>query len=169
MIKKLILFLLAVAAVYGAVLSPYNLPAALDKKANLEQALVSKAQASTSRDSARASLSSAKNAFDSQRTFEIAYTDLGRIKKMLDAVTGVSFSGIEEVDPANGYALVGPLNIEDYADGAVLPPSAVKLSVVAENTAAGLRVINTMQLPLVSIDVQEPGRMEIIFLTGGES
>lgn len=169
MIKKIILLLLALAAIYGAVMSPYSLTETLDKKAKLEQVITEKANAENSRNSARDKLMNSKNAFESQRNFSVEYYDLYKIKLMLDAVSGVSFYSLAEVDPDNNYALGANLNVEDYADNSVSKPRAVQLTLYAENTADGLSAINTMELPLVSITTEEPGRIELIFLTGGDN
>ena len=169
MIKKIVLLLMALAAIYGAVMSPFSITETLDKKAKLESTIAEHDRVKRDRDTAYTRMVDTKNAFESQRTFQVHYSDLYTIKQMLDAVSGVSFSGLYEVDPNNGYMVGSTLNIEDYNGVNTPKPSAVQLSIIAENTAAGLNVVNTMELPIVSITTLEPGRIDVIFLTGGDS
>lgn len=169
MIKKIILLLMALAAIYGAVMSPFSLTETLAKKDNLERAITERDNTKKSRDNAYTLMVNSKNAFESQRTFDVHYTDIYKIKQLIDVMSGVSFAGLYEVDPKNGYMLGATLNIEDYNGVNTPKPSAVQLSIIAENTAAGLNVVNTMELPIVSITTVEPGRIDIIFLTGGDS
>lgn len=169
MIKKLVLLLMSLAALYGAIMSPFSLPNTLEIKASLETALASKENARTSMTSAKTAMVNAKNAFESQRTFDIHYSDLAKIKQLFDSVSGVSFSGLAEIDPDSNYALGVNLDPESYADGSIAAPKAVRLSIVAENTVAGLKIIDRLELPIVSILTTEPGRIEVIFLTGGDN
>ncbi len=168
MIKKIVLALLAVVAIYGAVLSPFSLTNTLEHKTQLEQTIKSRNEAKDGRDAARESYANAVAAFESQRSFDIHYTDLARMKQLIDTVTGISFSGLYEVDPNMNFALGAPLNPEDYPAGSTTLPPAVCMSVIAEDTAAGLRILDKLELPVYSITTSEPGRIDIIFMTGGE-
>lgn len=169
MIKRIVLVLLFLVAAYGAVASPYSLVNTLDTKAQLETAISDQKAAKDTRDAAKSRYVSAKNAYESERTFDIHYTDLPRMKQLIDSVTGISFYSLSEVDPSANYLLGAPVDLERLADGTAELPRAVSLSLVAEDTAAGLRIVDKLELPIVSMSVTEPGRIEIIFLTGGES
>lgn len=167
MIKKIVLLVLALASLYGAFLSPYSLSTTMEKKSQLESAISSQTAAKNERDMARIALNNAVTAFESERTFDIHYTDITRMKQLIDSVTGVSFAGMYEADPKANYMLGGQLLIEDYLDGTAQLPQAVALSLIAEDTAAGLRIVDKLELPAVRITTSEPGRIDIIFLTGG--
>lgn len=169
MIKKIVLVLLALAAVYGAVMSPYSLTETLNKKATLEGALANKASVEQQANAASQGYIAAKNAFDSNRSFEIAYNDLAKIKTLIDAVSGVDFQSLSAANPDQNFIVGERLNIEDYVEGGPLPPAAIVMSIYAADTASGLDVINRLELPVVKINVTEPGRIEVTFLTGGES
>ena len=168
MIKKLVLVLLAAVALYGAIASPYSLVSTLDRKAALEAAVAEKDSAEAALNNSRSAYVNAANAFESQRTFTDVHADLQQMKALLDAVTGISFAGLYEADPNMNFALGAPADPEAYPSGTPLPV-ALCLQVVAEDTAAGLRIIEKMELPVQSIVTTEPGRIDVIFLTGGDS
>lgn len=176
MIKKILLFLLALAAVYGAVLSPYSLSNTFDTKSRLESAIAQQASAKSARDTAKQSLDSAKVAFESERTFGLHYTDLASIRTILDNVVGVSFVNLYEADVNANYAQGQIIDIDSLAaineNGEAVPftlPPALMLTIMAENTADGLRILDRFEMPIHHINTSEPGRIEVIFLTGGES
>lgn len=174
MIKKVVLLLLALAAVYAAALSPFAVMSTLDKKDQLEAAIQAQTQAKQSRDNAKTSSASAKSAFDSERVFTTGYTEVVELKSLIDRVTGVSFVELREADINANYAPGVVIDLDSFTaptDGsvptAVLPPALI-MTLVAEDTAAGLRIVNMLELPICRITTEEPGRIETVFLTGGE-
>lgn len=175
MIKKVVLLLLAVVSVYAAVLSPFSIMQTLEEKTQLETALQAQSQAKQSRDAAKSSSASAKSAFDSERVFTTGYTEVVELRSLIDRVTGITFVELREADINSNYAPGVVIDLDSFTssgdDGvptATLPPALI-LSLMAENTAAGLKIVNMLELPICRITTQEPGRIDIVFLTGGES
>lgn len=168
MIKKIVLVLLAAFCVYTAYTSPYSVSNALASKDKLENASVFRTTAKARLDKSKQDLKKAANAFESARYFDIHYTDVVRVKQLIDAVTGVSFYGLYEADPATDYALCGQLDLTAFENGGGELPAALCLSIIAEDTASGLRVLDKLEMPVVRIETNEPGRIDIIFLTGGD-
>lgn len=176
MIKKLLFLLLAVAAIYGAALSPFNIRTALETKATLEQTLKDKQNASQQKTQAQMTFSNAVSAFDSERQFEIHYTDVYRLRQLLDGIQGMEFVSLHQADPAANWAKGMEINVDDFAPisetegnpNATLP-TAVCMTLMVEDIAQGLKVVDRMSLPICQIITSSPGTIEVTFLTGGVS
>ncbi len=176
MIKKLVLLLLAVVAVYGAALSPFCLPNTLSTKAELEDVLMRKDAAASQMGDAQTTLANAINAFDSNRQFDTAYSDIGRIHQFLKQIQGVDVVSMCEADPNMDWAKGMEINIEDYAPisetesaAGLTPPPAVCMTLAVEDIPQGLSLIDKFALPVCKITTTAPGTIEVTFLTGGVS
>lgn len=165
MLKKLLILALTLAGVVLCAISPYAIPKTLTRYNDLKETLNLQKTAEESNKQALDSYTNAKSAFDSQHTFEVAYSDIYRLYELLNALAGVQVASMESVDPMNNYTTIASIDPENYTEGSA---SAIKLSVIAEDTVAGLRILDRIELPVHSVTVEEPGTISLIFLTGGD-
>lgn len=106
---------------------------------NLSEYLAGKADAA---DAASDKLR-ARAAFDSDRTFDIDYTDLSSVYRLLNAVSGIKVEKVRAVTLAGNFAdpkeWVGNAQVE-----------ALQFTLKCDNAFDALRVLGKMQLPIVN-------------------
>ena len=158
--KRLLFALIALGCMAFAIFGPFGALQMVENYFLVENAKNTYENSRRAVDSAKYSLSSAQTAFDKSRSFEISYSDIDRIKEVLDNVATVTVSGITNVDAQQAFATQ-----DAYTPGS--NASAVKMSLVVEDTVSALNVLDKMELPIYNIYVSEPGLIDVIFLTGG--
>lgn len=156
-------FLVGVSALaLGVVLmvSPIGI---LNARDNLRRAKAEEVKMDTyiaNEEAALSSLEAAKSAFESDREFDIAYSDPAGIYSVLSNVSGVEVKNTVIVDPLNNFVEKGML-----VSGA--PHAAVRMDLVVSDVDSVLSTVVKLQLPLVSVDYSYPNSLSITFLTGG--
>lgn len=158
--KRILISLIAIVAIAAACISPFNIFKAMDNYNRLEVAIRQFEQSKGTIDASRSALAAAQSSFDNGRTFEVSYGDIDSLCEVLDNISSVSVSAKTNVDAQENFAPLGEYD-------ANINPSAVKLSLVAEDTVSALNIVNRMELPIYRIFVSEPGLVDVIFLTGG--
>lgn len=111
-------------------------------------------------ESLRSDAELAKNTFDSERTFEVHYSDISNVLRVLYNVSGITVSEVTVVDPEQGFAVVSPYIEGSYAE-------ALKISMTATDTKTILEVLDRMEFPIYSLYIREPNYVDLIYLTGG--
>lgn len=163
MIKKLILLVLAIGAAYGALLSPYSYKANENVPQEIKQVQMELSDAEVNSVKAREEMHNAKATFDNNHSFDVAYNDLSKLSKLLSITAGISVSGMSAYDPVSQME-IGPYDPESGAE----LPAAILMKLVVDDINGGLRVVNRLELPVISLTVNEPGNIDVIFLTGGD-
>lgn len=158
--KRVILFLIMCAAIAACFLTPFNVLNAIENKENFASALQEYEDARRSATDMNTSLAQAKTVFDSSRTFDVAYNDITRIVEVLRNTASITVSSVNTASPEKYFATGGAWSSDVEAD-------AVIISITTDDSAAALRVIDKLQLPLYEIVVTEPNIIDIVFLTGG--
>ena len=159
--KTILSGILLVLLLLGVFLSPYGMPGAAEV-VNAEYAEEAKKQQyQSSLEMAENSLVSTAQSFNDIREFGVFYGDTSRINGVLQGINGVEVKELVAVDPMRAYADLGYIHAGDT-------PSAVRFELVVENPETALSVIETMELPVVEINISLPNTMTVIFLTGGE-
>ena len=158
--KRIIYLVLLLGALYAAIMSPYGVLKTKSKIENLSESLRFYVTTKSQVEGSKMSLAEAENNFNSQRTFEIAYSDVSRLVKVLDNVMTVTVSAVNVADPAQ-YFVPGSA----WREGDT--PEAVIVALAVDDTVSALRIIDKMELPIYSVAVTEPNIINITFLTGG--
>lgn len=157
--KRIVMLLLAVATVAAAMFSPFSVFQAKTNYDALESAMVTYNNAASTVGVADNQLQSTITEFTQNRNFEIFYGDVDSLVRVLNSVAGINVTATMGCDVTNAYTELGEYNSD-------VPASAVKLSLIAEDTVTALNVVNRMQLPIYRIDASEPNNISVIFLTG---
>lgn len=158
--KRVLFFLLLCGAIAACILTPYNVLNTLDSKQNFEAALREYESARSGATDSDTSLARSKTVFDSSRTFEIAYNDITRLVEVLRNTSTVTLTSVNVANPETYFTTGGPWSADNDAQ-------AIIISVTTDDSAATLRIIDKMQLPLYEVTVTEPNIVDFIFLTGG--
>lgn len=158
--KRLLFAIIALASIAFAIFGPFGVLHLMDNYFAVENARIQYENSKRSVDSARYGLRDSQAAFDESRTFEIDYSDIDRLKEVLDNVSTVTVSGITNMDAQQSFASQDAYTGDNTS-------SAVKISLVVEDTVSALNVLNKMELPIYNIYISEPGLIDITFLTGG--
>lgn len=161
--KRVILLLMAVAALCGAFLpmSPYNFGSAQSMMTELKLSQADYVGAKADLNRAQQELAKAQSTYDSGRTFEVYYGDIIRLKELFSGIAGLNIQTITNCDATKNFATSVPWSAEDP-----VAPTAVKFSITAEDPTSALNIINRMELPIVQLTVTEPNMIDFIFLTG---
>lgn len=160
--KKIILAVLIILAFGAAIFAPWGISSGMEQLNTVRYAADQYREVQGELNQKVAGLDAAKSSFDGQRTFEVHYSDVDTIITLLNNVMGISVSNVVSVDAQNNFSTVGP-----YSSESVIVPSAIQVSLVTEDPVAALRAINRMNLPIYSVEVQEPTAVMVTFLTGG--
>lgn len=161
--KRIVIALLAVVSMAIALVpsSPYGISKTMENMERLEQSKESYAAANRELNAARGSLTNSQNNFIGDRTFEVHYGDVARLRQLFDGIAGISVASITNCSVKDNFASTVEWS-EDSID------TAVKISLTTEDLVTALNIIDRMELPLYQINAVEPNMVEIIFLTGEE-
>lgn len=104
----------------------------------------------------------AKNNFDSKRVFEVHYSDVSSLKKVLESIPSVEIRSINSCDADKSYLVGAEWSETSNAN-------AVKLTLYSKDKASLLNIINKLELPVRNVYLTVNGELEVLFLTGGGS
>ena len=153
--------IITVTLAVTAAVSPFTVPAALEE---LEHAKIVESRiktAQTNLDTTERFLVSTVQDFNDKREFSVYYGDIPSITKVLGGVAGIETQNIYEVDPMDDFA-DGPV----YGEGS--KAAAVRYEMVVADPLKSLEVFAKMELPIHSVSFEEPNKMSVVFMTGGE-
>lgn len=158
--KRVVFFILMLAALYTALLSPINIREMMGRKEQLQEALDTYSNSQRALDTAKSALRETQQRYINKRVFEVAYSDVSRLTEVLNSVINITVSAVNTADPAQNFIAGGT-----WTEGT--ESKAVILSLTVEDSVSALRVIDKMELPIYEITVSEPNIVNITFLTGG--
>ena len=158
--KRISIGILALASVAFLFVSPYSLGKTKENYEAFKQTVADYNASVTDLSSRTGAIQSAQSSFDSQRSFEVYYGDVEKLRQVIDGVSSVAITDISVCDPSSQFSVTG-----SYTEGD--SPAAIRVSVTTEDTSAALKIFEKMELPVYKIHIQEPGLIEITFLTGG--
>lgn len=158
--KRILLAILAIAALVAVFISPYNINNTLANYRQVNSAVAGYTFAQDNLKNTQVGVNSARDAFSSQRTFEVHFSDVSRIVQLLNGVATIQVSEVMCCDALNQFV---PTVM--WEEG--MSPSAVRITLSVEDTIVALNVLAKMELPVYSVSTLEPGTVTIIFLTGG--
>lgn len=162
--KRIMLCLLIILACAATLLpsSPTSISNAMDQLNQVEGAADSYRMVQGQVNSAVSGINSSRQEFDSNRSFDVYYGDIDQLLSLLNQVVGITVSGVYCVDAQKDFTPT-----VTYTEGDAHVPSAIRVTLIVDDTVNALRILDRMNLPLYSIDLQEPGTVSVIFLTGG--
>ena len=109
---------------------------------------------------AKTEYESSKSKFASERTFDVSYTDLEKISRLLRAVCGITVVDVHTVDAENGFVPKGEWLASDK-------PAGLIFHLKVENMDNALKVVTKLQLPVASFTGYD-GDMYLTILSGEE-
>lgn len=158
--KRAIALIFMLAAVALALLGPFNILNGINNLNSLKTAVYEYSDIRSSIAASQRNVYTAQSAFEEGRTFNVDYKNIDQIVEILDNITSISVSSINAVDAQQYFTPIGL-----YEEG--VQPTAVKISMVAEDPVAALGVLDKMELPVYEVFISNPNLVDVTFLTGG--
>ena len=109
----------------------------------------------------RSALLGAVDNFNKIRSFDVYYGDVDKLVQIMKDIGGIEVKVVAVVDPMNNYSEVKWYEAGDEHN-------AIRLDLVVSDVNTTLSILERMELPIYTVDVQFPNQMSVIFLTGGE-
>ena len=158
--KRAVLLFVAIVSVIFVFVSPFSVFYTLETLNTLSDERERSRSSSTQMTELKAELASSMQSFDSNRTFEVHYSDVASIVKVLQNLSAVSIIDIKVVDPSNNFA---PVDV--YTEGYTGTVGALQVSMTAEDIITILDILDKMELPIYSLYVQDTS-VTVVFLGG---
>ena len=155
--NKIVMTVVAIVTLALAILLPkYGMRSSYNTYLKMQSDLSNYNSIKANVDRSQHELSAAQDAFESARQSEIYYGDVERIVSILNNLTMLSVVDTQ------------PYSVENYFTPAAndMYPTAYKISIVTNNLASTLSIIDRLELPVYNIQVMEPNMVDVIFLTG---
>lgn len=154
---KTFMFLITVALVAFAIFKCISVPSNLDQLSSLALA---KNNATAEYNDAIEGAKQSEDNFISQRTFELAYSDIDQVLELLGSVSGIQISSVKQLDPETGFSEVG-----DYKTGS--DASAVKVDLVVADIPTALKSLEKAELAINKISISEPNMISLELILKG--
>lgn len=123
-----------------------------------EQAKYDAAQAKLHK--AESDVTAAVNTYNSSRDFDIYYGDVDRLLEVFAGLPGIQVRRTTIVDHLDNFG-----EVVTYQSGS--QHAAVKVELVVSDLKSAITIIDTMDLPVVSIQYSYPNLLTVVFMTGG--
>lgn len=145
-----------------ALFSPFGFPGLLDVKEANEQVIAKQEAAQEMLKASENNLVKIVNEVNEARNFDVYYGDLENIVRVFNSVAGVTVQEMVVVYPMDNFREGAA--VEDMTDSSI---SGVRVTLVVDDIWATLGVIEHMELPIYSVVMENPNKVDITFLTGG--
>jgi len=144
-------------------LSPFGIQGVNQTKANNQAVQARKDSSQRLLSAAETDLVRVVNAINDAREFDVSYADLENLNNVFTSVAGVSVQESVEVYPMDNFREGGPI-VEGQTKGV----SAVRYTLVVDDVWNALGVIEHMELPVYSVVIDLPDKIDLTFMTGGD-
>lgn len=161
--KRSIHCILALCMICLVCFTNYGVINTVEQRSDLRQAATDYKEAEARLDISKVALNSAEANFAKNREFEIVYTDVSNLVKVLNGVSAITVSAVNVADPAQHFSAGAAWNEQMGSE-----VQSVTMALTVDDTVSALKLIERLELPIYSISVTEPNIVNVTFLTGGK-